>query len=473
MLLAAIEKTIARHRKDEAYVQGNDRMTYAELDHKANKVAADLIRNGLSSGGRVGLRLDAPIDYPPACIGVWRAGGTVVPLDPVLKDSDLSYFVELAQVQLMVTAARADPDPSGIRQLSGHQVTMRHCGGVLNDSSIEDVLILFTSGTTGPPKGIIHTGESAGEMVRRNVSYSGLNSRDVVLATSMFNTGFGLLSYVLEPLFAGARVVIVHPFHPRDALEAAHRESVTWIQTVPAVLQLLMAVEPSPSLPALRTVRLGAATLDDASRMKFHERFGIHPIQGYGMSEIGRIAATTRDPRGAWGQVVGNPEMELRLFEDGEELPPVGELGEIGVRSRSLCRPFYLVRDGSREPLPMHDDYFLTGDFGRLDGDGRLELAGRRKSFILTPRFKVDPLEVEDVLMQHPLVEEAVVLPEPGRAGYETVKAVVAATGPVTSAEILSFCSDRLPSGKCPQIIEFVDRLPRNSLGKVETGKLR
>lgn len=473
MLLECIEKTLATRGKHVAYVHGDRRLTYTDLDRNAGDIAARLTQNGLQPGDRVGVKLEASTDYPAVCIGVWRAGGVVVPLDAALNESELTYFVTLAQVRLIVSSTQGTERDSGMQRLRIHRPAL-HTERKRDQPDIAgDLLVLFTSGTTGPPKGIIHTNESAGEMVRRHSSRSGLERQDVVLASSMFNTGLGLYCYVLEPLFTGARVVIAHPFQPRQALDLALRESITWIQTVPAILQLLMTVKPRPSLPTLKTVRLGGTTLDDASRERFYNDFGVCPIQGYGMSEIGPIASTSAEPSRRWGRTVGYPEVDVRLFGDDGSHVPIGEQGEIGVRGRGLCRPFYLMEDGSREPLPMCDGYFLTGDLGRLSEDNCLELTGRKKTFILTPRVKVDPGEVEHVLLQHPEIVEATVLPAPGAAGYEIVKAVVVTTGRITKSEVLSHCGAHLAPGKCPQIVQFVDRLPRDALGKIQIGKIQ
>lgn len=474
MLFEDIEEVIKTRQSKIAYTHGDESLTYAELDQHAGEVAAELHRAGLGPGDRVAIKAEATVAYPAVCVGVWRAGGAVVPLDAALEESELSRFLDLARARFLVTPSVGAPGSStsrrfGLQQVSGDSQNDRDSAA----SSDRDMLLVFTSGTTGAPKGVVHTRESTEALVRRHLSCCGLSGNDVILATSLFNTGFGLHSYILEPLVTGAKVVIVHPFLPRVALDVACREGVTWIQTVPAVLKLLSAVKPRPPLPALRTVRLGAATLDAESREEFVAEFGIQPVQGYGMNEVGRIASTTRIVDAPSHRIVGYPEVDIQLFGDDTKPVPTGELGQIGVRSPSMCRPYYLVEDGSQEPLPMCGEYFLTGDLGRLTDEGLLELAGRRKAFILTPRYKVDPHEVEAVLLQHPLVMEAAVVPAPGNAGYESIKAVVAASAPLSSMDLQVFCSERLPMGKCPQIVTFVDRLPRNALGKVEIGKLQ
>lgn len=472
MLLHTIDQVISFNPSKTAYLHGTDRMTYSGLSDYANEVASALVRHGFRPNERVAVQMEASVAYPAALLGIWRANGVAVPLDGTLSEFELSHFLNVSQARFIITDPKADTDPSVPRQISIRKLPPDgHSDATRNDSDT-DMLVLFSSGTTGAPKGILHTQTSLEALVKRHNTFSNISSDDVVLAGSLFHTGFGLHSYILSPLLAGASVVIVHPFLPRDALETVHREHVTWIQTVPAILKLMTAVKPTPSLPSLKTVWLGAATLDDDSRRDFVAKFGIQPIQGYGMNEIGRIASTSRLTTPPTGRTVGYPEVDVRIFRDDGAPARRGEPGEIGVSAASLCRPFYLSPDGAREPLPIHDGYFLTGDLARLNDDGLLELLGRLKTFILTPRFKVDPAEVEEVLLEHPSVAEAAVIPVPGRSGYEEVRAIVATSTPVRISELLSFCSSKLPSGKCPQSIVLVDRLPRNSLGKVEIGKL-
>lgn len=473
MFINAYEKLVAQQRDKLAYICGQERITYGELDHKARCITAGLLQKGLSAGDRVALQLQSTSDFAASCIGIWRAGGVVVPLDPGMPDSELSYLLNIARASFFMVEKSDESLPTDIQTLQVAQL-INHRPNEISSArpADEDLLILFSSGTTGKPKGIVHTHASMSEVAQRSVRVSGLKNTDVLLATSLSSSGFGLHTYVLEPLLCGATVVVVHPFHPRVALEIAQKENVSWIQTVPAILKLLLAVENSHTLPALHTIRLGAATLDEKSRTKCVATFGVQPIQGYGMSEVGRIACTTHSPHQSPGLMSVNTGIDLKIFSDSKTVAEVDQTGEIGIRANSMCRPYYLVQNAAHEPVPMHNDYFMTGDLGKVSQAGLLKLMGRRKSFILTPRYKVDPGEVEEVLMQHSAITEAAVLPAPGKSGYEIVKAVVVAENSLTEAEVMTHCSDHLPQGKCPQIIEFIDQLPRNKLGKVEITKI-
>lgn len=473
MYLNAFEEIVSRHKDKWAYIWGEQRTTYGELDHAARCIATGLRQCGVKPGDRVAVQMQSTINFAASCIAVWRVGGVVVPLDTGLPEAELVSLLGIAQVSILLAEEPTQSSLVGIRTLElGELMSHQPSSDSTPPMEGEDMLILFSSGTTGKPKGIIHTHGSVTEVAQRSVRVSGLTSNDVLLATSLSSTGFGLYAYVLEPLICGATVVVVHPFHPRVALEIAQQEQVTWIQTVPAVLKLLVLAATDKPLTQLRAIRLGAATLDEKSRGVCIDKFGILPIQGYGMSEVGRIACTTHSPVGNAEWMTLNTGLDARIFTDDGELAETGQIGEIGVRAISLCRPYYLLSEGTREPIPMLGEYFMSGDLGVMTQDGLLKLMGRRKSFILTPRYKVDPAEVEQVLLQHPEITDAVVVPAPGKGGYEIVKAVVVAASPVKEKEVKAHCSKHLPQGKCPQIVEFMDQLPRNQLGKVEIAKL-
>jgi long-chain acyl-CoA synthetase len=464
-------QSLERHATRTAMVHGSVSMTYADLDRRSARVAAALAERGLERGDRVGVLVDIGPDYAAACLGIWRAGAVVVPLDARAGRDDLMHRHSVAGLRCLVTACEGTVLP-GVPSVGMDDLPLVAPASPHHRARPEDdCLLLFTSGTTGGPKGLLHTGASLAAMVERHATSTGLTGEDIVWATIPFFLMVGLLDLFLAPLTTGASVVITQPFSPRVALLEAARAHVTTIIAVPPIFQLLVAVDEAPSLPALRFAQASAATLDSAIRTAFHRRFGLWLAQTYGMSEVGRIATTAGmdvpPPRN-----VGRPLVDLRLFTDDGDPARSGEMGEIGVMSAGLCRPFYLLPGAQQEPAPERSGYFLTGDLGQILPDGTLMLMGRKKGFILGPKIKVDPHEVEAVLRRHPAVRDVAVVPAPGRAGYEAIRAVIVGEAGLTAREISAFCAAHLPPGKRPEIIDFVPRIPRNVSGKVEIGRL-
>jgi acyl-CoA synthetase (AMP-forming)/AMP-acid ligase II len=283
----------------------------------------------------------------------------------------------------------------------------------------------------------------------------------------------GVANLVFAPLVARATVVLVQPFTPRIALQTALRRKATCVVTVPAVVKLLADLPDAMGRPAFRRINVSSAALEGVIYERFHARYDIWPIRVYGMSELGPIASTVGRGEETYRPIVGWPLVELHLLDDDGKAVREGEAGEIAVRSNSLCRPYCLIEGGVREPLPMSDGLFLTGDIGRLEPDGALMLVGRKKAFINTPRLRVDPQEVEAVLLRMPGVHDASVVPAPGRHGYEEIHAFIAADRAVDETAVTAFCAAHLSAGKRPQIFDFVDAIPRNASGKVEAWRLR
>lgn len=465
-------QSLERHAPRTAMVHGSVSMTYADLDRRSARVAAALAARGLERGARVGVLVDVGPDYVAACVGIWRAGAVVVPLDTRAGRDDLMHRHSVAGLRCLVTPREDAVLPGvlsvGLDGLPSPAPASPHHRARPED----DCLLLFTSGTTGGPKGLLHTGASLAALSERQVASTGMTAEDVVWATIPFFLAVGMFDLLLAPLLTGARVLLTHPFAPRAALVEAAHARVTTIIAVPPIFQLLAAVDGAPAVPSLRRATVSAATLEAGARAGFQRRFGVQPAQTYGMSEVGRIAITEPGADPPTPRNVGRPLIDLRLFTDDGDPAPPGEMGEIGIISAGRCRPFYLLPGGRQEPAPERSGYFLTGDLGQILPDGTLMLMGRKKGFILGPKTKVDPHEVEAVLRRHPAVRDIAVVPAPGRAGYEAIRAVIVGEAGLTAREISAFCAAHLPPGQRPEIIDFVPRIPRNASGKVEIGRL-
>lgn len=471
MIRALLTRSLERHAARVAVSHRGRSLTYADLDRESRRVATALARRGVGRGDRVGVLVELGLHYPIACVGILRAGAVVVPLDARAPVEDLRHLQSVTDFRCLVAAGAVGP--SGVPHVDVNDLpTPRAALAPPETRPDDDAMFFFTSGTTGGPKGVIHTDESLAVMTERHADTSGVTSTAVVLATVPFFFFLGMMDLLLGPLARGAHVVIAQPFAPRDALETAARESVTLISAPPSIYMLLAAVEGAPALATLGRAHCGSATLAPDTRGRFHRRFGLHPSQSYGMTEVGRIASTGPIDSAPPPRSAGRPLIDLVIFADDGSPAAPGESGEIGVRSPGLCRPFYALAGGRREPLPMRSGYFLTGDVGRIAPDGSLILEGRKKSFIFGPGIKVDPHEVEEVLRRHPAVRDAVVLPAPGKAGYEAIRAVLVVSAGVTAGEIGAFCAAHLPPAKRPEIIELAPGIPRNAMGKVEIGKL-
>lgn len=474
-ILEAFLRNAAAAPDRTAFVHGERRLSFGELAKRSRRVAAGLVRAGVAPGMPVGILATQGLNFPLALLGLWRAGAIVVPFDPGAPAEDQAARESIVDLEFMVgdadlSLARATTQVLSIADLDIEaEATLP-----LPPPPENDCLYMFTSGTTGRPKALIHTHVSVAAMVERNVNVDrNVIAGDVVLATIPLQLAKGLLNLVFSPLAAGATVVLVQPFSARIALRTALAWKTDNIVTVPAILKLLATLPEDLGRPALRRVNAGSARLEEGVAAAFEARFGIQPVRTYGMSEVGRIASTGERQEPSFRPIVGWPLIELRLLDDAGVEVSAGEAGEIALRTDSLCRPYCLIEGGVREPLPMAGEFFLTGDIGRLEVDGALALVGRKKAFINGPRLRVDPGEVEAALIAMPGIRDVAVIGMPASHGYDNIHAFVVAESHVSQASVHEHCVQHLSAGKRPQMVDFIAAIPRNGSGKVETWRLR
>lgn len=474
-ILEAFLRSVTAEPERVAFIQGNTQLTFGILEQRSLRLAAGLLHAGVKPGMPVGILVAQGLNFPPALLALWRVGAIVVPFDPGAPAEDRAARESIVDLGFIVSDGNPSLSHPTTRILRIAELEMAQ-GAQLPPPVPpgSEALFAFTSGSTGRPKALVHTHASLSAWVRRSIDPGGKVIRDdVVLAIIPLQLAVGIANLVFAPLLAGATVVLVQPFSPRAALQAAIKHRATAMVTVPGIIKLLADLPESLGRPAFRRINASSATLDISVLERFAARYGARPVRDYGMSEVGLIASTANREETGNRAIVGWPVVDLRLLgEDGQPVP-AGEAGDIAIRSDSLCQPYCIGEGGLREPLPMRDGFFMTGDVGRLEPDGALVLIGRKKAFINGPRLRIDPKEVEAVLLRMPGVRDATVVPSPGRYGYEDIHAFVAADASVSEAGVASFCAAHLSAGKRPQIIDFVETIPRNAAGKVETWRLR
>jgi long-chain acyl-CoA synthetase len=252
------------------------------------------------------------------------------------------------------------------------------------------------------------------------------------------------------------------------ALEVLVRERATIFPGVPFLFRMLADVPGDADLSALRLCYSAGTSLPPAIFEAFQRRFGLPVRQLYGCTEAGALTINLEPDPTATAGSVGRPMegVEIEIVDENRHAVPRGTTGEIAIRTPAMTRGYHDMDELNRDVF--RDGFFFTGDVGRLDDQGRLWITGRKKLFIEVAGNKVDPIEVEDVLIAHPTVEEAVVVGLPGKtAGEEVVKAVVVATAPLAERELIDWCQARLARFKVPQLVEFRAEIPKSPLGKV------
>jgi long-chain acyl-CoA synthetase len=479
--------------------------TNVQRDAEATRLAAGLARLGVARGDRVIVMMFNSPEVLIAYQAIAKLGAIAVPLLPLLKTPEVHYVAANCQATAILTTGLLLPVVLPAVAVLDHVRAIVATGAIPSDGSdprvrtYTEVLvepeavvpaiavqpddtaaILYTSGTTGQPKGV--------ELTHRNLCLNALSGgrgsvgvatqtrREVTLAVLPLAHAFGITIANASFLTDGLTVMLPR-FDVQAVLEAIQRYRVTSFAVVPAMLVALLNhpdVE-RYDVSSLEWVGSGSAPLPLAVLEGFQRRFGCQVREGYGLSEATTIVTTQRAGMPQKPGSVGIPieGVEVRVVDaEGHDLP-IGEVGELIVRGPNVMRGYYGMPEATREAL--RDGWLYTGDMARLDEDGYVYIVERKKDLIIRGGMNIFPRDVEEVLARHPAVLEAAVIGVPSERLGEEVKAfVVLRPGQHASAEeLIAYSREYLANYKTPSSIEFVTALPRNSVGKVDKKVLR
>jgi long-chain acyl-CoA synthetase len=443
----------AGHDARPALLCDDGAVSYAELRSRAGSVAAALRAEGVRPGDRVGLLLPNGTTAVAALFAIWRVGAVAVPLNVLLARPEVEARLELAGVSLLV-----DDESLGAGDTQPAEAVDRADG--------DPAVILFTSGTSGAPKGAILTHGSLRAAAEGAAEALALGERDVVLGSAPFSHVLGLATGVLSTLARGGAIAVVRRFDPDDTLAFMTRTGTTILLGVPTMcIALCQAARSAPALPPVRIAHVGGAAVPDEVAADFERTFGGALVEGYGLTEMSGIATTySGDDRRRPGSV-GKPlpGTELRLAD-----PDESGAGEVQFRGPSVVAGYWENPAATAEAISP-DGWLSTGDVGRLDDDGYLYLIDRKKELVIRGGYNVYPREVEEALYAHPDVLEAAVVGVPDeRLGEEVAAVVVARPGASLDVEALrAWTKERVAAYKYPRLIAVVDELPKGPTGKI------
>lgn len=474
-----------------AVVYRDERLSFAALVERVERLADGLASRGIGAGDAVGLVLrDDPWFYA-AFHAIAALGAKVVPANPAFKQAELEFWFRSADVKAVISdersagvceriAAGFERPVEVIGAGAGHGQSVTLTGLVeagsarrLEPRDPEEAAVgQFSSGSTGRPKRLDRT---HGQCLAEGGLYVSLGyaHEDRILASVPFFSSWGLGSCIVGATVAGATLVILEDPHPfllkrHRAFELIEQEGVTIFPGVPYSYRLMADAPKAADVSSLRLCFSAGTALPRGTFEAFGERFGVLVRQLYGSTETTVIAANLSPDPVATFESVGQPVAGVDVAivdEEGAPLP-VGEIGEITVASPAATRGYAELPELNE--VAFRDGHFFTGDLGRLDEDGLLYIVGRKKLLIETGGFKVDPIEVEAVIDAHPAVAESVVVGvDTEIAGEQRVKAVVVREADCEERELVSFCRERLANFKVPQSVEFRDEIPKSPLGKV------
>jgi len=483
--VAQLLETAARDHADRtALVVGDRTWTYRDLDAACSVLAGRLARLGLHPGDRIGLHLPNSAEFVLAYYAAQKVGVVPLSLNVTYAADEIAYIVGDAAPKAVVTAAAVaaslpprDRMPSVRHVLHTEDLTVREGAEparALDRDRDETAAILYTSATTGRPKGVMLTHANIVSNAWATVRHLALTSEDRGLcAVPMFHC-FGQ-NFIMNALVtAGAQLVIQPRFVPDAFHDAVVRHRITLFYGVPAMYIVFLAMERALDFASIRLFFSAAATLPLDVERRWHERYGRPITQGYGLTECSPFAAWNHDVRiraGSVGTPIENVEMKV-VDGEGREVAD-GELGEILIKGPNVMKGYFGNPQATAEAI--RDGWLHSGDIGYRDPDGYYFLVDRVKDMINVAGFKVFPREVEEVLFRHEAVREAAVVGVPDPLRGEAVKAfVVLQEGrPVTPEELQQVCRDAVASYKVPETIEFLGALPKNPTGKILKKELR
>ena len=512
-------------RNQEALICGEVRATYGHLFEQIGALARGLHSLGIDKADKVATLLHPGPDFVTLFFAVASLGGIIVPLDPRLRRRGLSAVIQDAEPVALVTAhpvgagllrqaaslrhvILTGEGEAGGPSLAGLIAAGRSASPPPQDVSPDDLLgLLYTSGTTGTPKGTMHSHRSLiapvvasiklrelwirrpnlrtlGQTARALARYRGRLLRaagrpQTFLSTVGWHTITGL-EVMLQALLMGDRLVIMPRFHPREALEWIEREQVTVLVAVPMAFQVMLGVRDFEryDTSSLLICGTGAAPCPPHLAQEIQKRFGCAIHIGFGATETaGGIAATSlSDSAERQSETVGRPMpgVQIKIVdEQGRALCP-GQVGELICRSDSVMLGYYHAPDATAEVMD-EDGWYHTGDLAVMDDEGYLRIVGRKKDVVIRGGQSIYPPEIEAYLASHPKIREVAVVGIPAAVGGERAWAfVILKDGAEMNAQqVLDYCRAELEPYKVPARVCFVADFPRSQTGKPQKFKLR
>jgi long-chain acyl-CoA synthetase len=519
-LSAVLEQHIRRRPETEAVVYGDKHLTYAQLNAWANQIANALAASGIRRGDHVALLCPNLPYFPAVYFGILKSGATVVPLNVLLKPREIAYHLRDSDAKVMFcfqgtpelpmaeAAKAAIAVVPACRQLivlphpsipldpafdeGGDVVPLpRFIGGqapvfeTVQTNPDDTAVILYTSGTTGQPKGaeLTHLNMVVNGMVSAELcasSHDGTGRHATAITLPLFHAT-AQTAQMIAYLHLGGTLVLLPRFDPAALLTTMTSEKITHWIGVPTMYWTLLkyareqGIDVSRTAATLRLAVSGGAPMPVELMSDFEKTFGVRIIEGYGLSETSPVASFNHLERPSKPGTVGQPlfAVDIMVVDDNDEPVEPGQRGEVVIRGHNVMKGYYKQPEATAEV--MRNGWFHTGDIGVFDVDGYLSIVDRKKDMILRGGMNVYPRELEEVMLTHPAVSLVAVVGVPDERLGEEVKAFVVkkAGAEVTEDALREWCKEQFAAYKYPRFIEFRPELPTSATGKILKRELR
>lgn len=481
VLAEALRRAAQAHPEKIAFVHAHQRLSYAQWLNCIDRVAGGLLARGLQPGDRLAFYAASSTNYVLTLWACFRTGIIAVPLNshhlaselqPVLRHiepaalfTDKAHAAKLQSITLPKIIIRDEE-----KFFSELLTATPYVGPDPPPDAL--ALILYTSGTTGQPKGVAHRQASITSHLFALHRLWQLSTDDVVLHALPLHHVHGLLISMASALLAGSTLLFHSRFDAATTLNTLYEQKVTAFMGVPTMYYRLLQ-QPGPSrFPHMRLFVCGSAPLPQPLAQAFFERFGLPLLERAGMTETLMIFANKYGEPPVAGSV-GKPlpGVQVRLIDDSGRNVDVGSIGEIWIKSPYMFKEYWKNHQATADAFC--NGWFRTGDMGRCDQNGNYFIVGRKKEIIKSGGILIFPSEIESVLLQMPGVADCAVVGIPDAEFGERIKACVVVTKPLTAEDIIQYCRQHLASYKKPAVVAFYDVLPRNAMGKIDRAALK
>ncbi|WP_462413286.1 class I adenylate-forming enzyme family protein [Neobacillus sp. Marseille-QA0830] len=475
--------------------------TYSNLDalKHANQIAHGLRNLGIQQGDRVLVCMPNCPEVLFSYQGITRAGAIIVPVMYLLHAHEIEYIIKASRAKAVITSSELLPKiKESVRPINdkpfvlvcddfedSDAISLSNLTKQTDADTSPDVsgltendpaVILFTSGTTGKPKGVILTHKNLYSNASASLTSNPNPDRITTIGILPLAHVFGLtVSNVLY--LRGSSIVVFSKFDPEKVFAAIEKYKVTSFSVVPAMVYAMLNHPNADKydLSSLEKLGSGSAALPDAIRLAFKEKFNVDVYDGYGLSEAAPAVSGYRDGMPYKKGSVGVPieGVEIRIVDPNDREVPVGEVGELIVRGDNVTPGYFENEEETARVLK--NGWLHTGDMAKLDEEGFLYIVDRKKDLIIRGGFNIYPRDIEELLSAHPAVLENAVIGVPDeRMGEEVLAFVVKKPGSdVTQQELIEYCQAHIAKNKSPRNIVFIDSLPRNGVGKILKTRLR
>jgi long-chain acyl-CoA synthetase len=498
---ALLLNTVQKHPDKTAIAYDKTRLNYTELYQQVSGLTQGLRSLGIRKADCVMVVLPNCPEFVISFYAIAKLDAITLPLNPMFKASELQYYVEDSSTTAIITdKARVEVCRQAIAQLD-RKVELIVIDGVQpgcsyfyhliqdNPNAIDrassedgDVLYQYSSGSTGRPKKLCRSQKNIFHQAKNCTTTMQVTAADAILTIVPLYHAYGFGECMLAAMTTGATLVILAPtlqdgkpvetpllFRRDRILQLIEQEQISILPMVPYIASLLASTpaEPAYEVSSLRVCLSAGNFLSQDIFDKFRQRFGTPLRQLYGCTEAGAVCVNME--ANVQYDSIGKPmqNVQIHIIDDSGEDCAAGEVGEMVIRSQTLTTGYTNLPELNAEVF--RGGCFFTGDLGRKDEEGRIYITGRKKIFIDTGGHKVDPIEVEDVLLTHPQVKEAVVVGVKGFDDGEMLKAVIVPNGECTEQSVISYCQQRIADFKVPRLVEFRASLPKDPIfGKVK-----